>query len=190
MTDADAYPVLPLKDLVVFPQVVHHLAVGRRKSLAALAAAAEGNRELVGVAQRKPGIEDPDRDDLHAIGTVMKIIRIDHQDKGAQVIVQGVRRVALAETLTGMMARIRDGVERSREFQTRLARELRSPLLGLQREIAKLAEHEDLSSPGRQRLQRALEESSIVPSSPALASPLPSLARLDRLLARASRRQR
>ncbi len=61
-----------------------------------------------------------------------------------------------------MMARIRDGVERSREFQTRLARELRSPLLGLQREIAKLAEHEDLSSPGRQRLQRALEEAEVL----------------------------
>lgn len=64
----------------------------------------------------------------------------------------------LAETLNGMMARIRDGVERSREFQTRLARELRAPLLGLQREIAALAEDQDLSDFARRRLDRALDE--------------------------------
>jgi signal transduction histidine kinase len=68
----------------------------------------------------------------------------------------------LAETLNGMMARIRHGVERSREFQTRLARELRTPLLGLQREIAALTEDEDLSNFARRRLERALEEAEVL----------------------------
>jgi HAMP domain-containing protein len=68
----------------------------------------------------------------------------------------------LAETLNGMLARIREGVEHSREFQTRLARELRAPLLGLQREIAALAEQEDLSSFARRRLDRALEEAEVL----------------------------
>jgi two-component system OmpR family sensor kinase len=64
----------------------------------------------------------------------------------------------LAETLNDMMARIRTAMERSREFQTRLARELRAPLLALQREIAALSEDESLSSLGRRRLARALED--------------------------------
>ncbi|MEN8181046.1 MAG: HAMP domain-containing sensor histidine kinase [Myxococcota bacterium] len=64
----------------------------------------------------------------------------------------------LAETLNSMLARVRGGMERSREFQTRLARELRAPLLGLQREIAALAQDEKLSDFGRLRLERALEE--------------------------------
>jgi signal transduction histidine kinase len=64
----------------------------------------------------------------------------------------------LAETLNEMIARIRDGVERSREFQTRLARELRAPLLALQREIAALAAEEGISAYGRRRMQRALDD--------------------------------
>ncbi len=64
----------------------------------------------------------------------------------------------LAETLNEMMARIRDGMERSREFQTRLARELRGPLLGLQREIAAVADEEGISAFGRRRMQRALDD--------------------------------
>jgi ATP-dependent Lon protease len=97
MTDpaVESYPVLPLKNVVVYPDVVHHLAVGRPRSLAALVAAAEGSRELLGVAQKAPNIEDPDLDDLHSVGTVMKISRIENQDKNAQLIVQGIRRVAI-----------------------------------------------------------------------------------------------
>ncbi len=64
----------------------------------------------------------------------------------------------LAETLNEMMARIRDGMERSREFQTRLARELRAPLLALQREIAALADEEGISAFGRRRMHRALDD--------------------------------
>lgn len=92
-----SYPVLPLKNVVVFPQIVQHLAVGRTRSLAALKAAAEDNRELIAVAQRHPDLEEPQFIDLHSIGTVVKISRIEHHDQGAQVIVQGLRRVNLQD---------------------------------------------------------------------------------------------
>ncbi|MCB1683100.1 MAG: endopeptidase La [Pseudomonadales bacterium] len=100
MKDSDAtqiYPILPLKNVVVFPQIVQHLAVGRLRSLAALAAATEHHREFIAVAQRVSGVEDPGFEDLHAIGTIVRINRIEKQENGAQVIVQGVRRVRLGE---------------------------------------------------------------------------------------------
>ncbi len=90
-------PTLPLKNVVVFPQIVQHLAVGRRRSLAALAAAAEGKRELIAVAQLDASLEDPVFSDLHPVGTVVEIKRIEQHDKGAQVIVQGTGRVRLIE---------------------------------------------------------------------------------------------
>ena len=83
--------------MVVFPQIVQHLAVGRQRSLAALTVAAEQRRELIAVAQRISGVEDPGYEDLHRIGTIVRINRIEKHDSGAQVIVQGVRRVTLAE---------------------------------------------------------------------------------------------
>ena len=102
--DPHSYPVLPLKNVVVFPQIVQHLAVGRTRSLAALKAAAEDNRELIAVAQRHPDLEEPQFIDLHSIGTVVKISRIEHHDQGAQVIVQGLRRVNLQDILEPVSA--------------------------------------------------------------------------------------
>ena len=95
--DAPTYPVLPLKDTVVYPEIVHHLAVGRRKSLAALTAGAEKDRELIVVAQKHSDIQDPALDDLHKIGTIVKISRVEKHDQGAQVVVHGLRRVRLEQ---------------------------------------------------------------------------------------------
>jgi ATP-dependent Lon protease len=91
--------VLPLKNVVVFPQVVQHLAVGRKKSLAALEAAAAQNRELLTVTQLLPAVDDPVLTDLHEIGTIAKISRIEHHEQGAQLIVQGIRRVRLVASV-------------------------------------------------------------------------------------------
>lgn len=91
----DTLPVLPLKDTVVYPQLVVPLAVGRTRSLAAVHSAVDHGRLVITVAQRDPAIEDPQLDDLHPVGTIAKITRIEKQDGGAQVIVQGDRRVAL-----------------------------------------------------------------------------------------------
>ena len=93
----DTLPILPLKDTVVFPQIVVPLAVGRQASLAAVQAAMESGRRFIAVAQVDPADEDPNLDQLHRIGTIAKISRVEEREGGAQVIVQGERRVRLLE---------------------------------------------------------------------------------------------
>ncbi len=88
-------PLLPLKDTVVFPQIVVPLAVGRPRSLAAVEAAMAESREFIAVAQRDPETGEPSMEDLYAVGTIVTISRVEKQERGAQVIVQGKRRVRL-----------------------------------------------------------------------------------------------
>lgn len=95
MTLSATYPALPLKNIVVFPQIVQHLAVGRRKSMSALKKASEEAIDLVTVAQQAPDVENPGISDLHTIGTLVQIKRIESHDQGAQVIVQGATRVRI-----------------------------------------------------------------------------------------------
>ncbi len=98
---AETYPVLPLKNTVVYPQIVIPLAVGRPKSLAAVNAGIESGRRVITVAQKRAGIEDPGRDDLFVIGTIATINRVEKRDKGAQVIVQGMERIRLGPGIEG-----------------------------------------------------------------------------------------
>ncbi len=89
------HPALPLKNIVVFPQIVQHLAVGRQKSLTALQRSAEDRVELLTVAQHSAEVDDPAFSDLHQVGTLVQIKRVENHDQGAQVIVQGGRRVRI-----------------------------------------------------------------------------------------------
>ena len=95
MSRLDTLPVLPLKDTVIFPQIVVPLSVGRERSLAAVKAAMEQGREFIAVAQKDADTNDPALADLNTIGTIAKISRVENQNQGAQVIVQGQRRVRL-----------------------------------------------------------------------------------------------
>ena len=96
MTDNySSLPILPLKDTVVFPHIVAPLSVGRPRSLAAVQAAADNSRTFLAVAQREGDIEDPTIDQLYPIATLVTINRIEKRKQGAQVIVQGERRVRL-----------------------------------------------------------------------------------------------
>ncbi len=93
-------PVLPLKDTVVFPHIVVPLSVGREASLAAIEAAMSGaksaeGREFIAVGQRQADTENPEFADLFDVGTVANISRVENRTGGAQVIVQGKRRVKL-----------------------------------------------------------------------------------------------
>jgi len=90
-------PVLPLKNTVVYPELVVPLSVGRAKSLAAIKAAADAGANLLTVAQRDASLEDPDRAQLHDIGTLVTVKRVERREGGAQVIVQGVTRVRVLE---------------------------------------------------------------------------------------------
>src|SRR5262249_47824014 len=91
--------VLPLKNTVVFPELVMPLAVGRPKSLAAVKAAAEVNQQLLTVAQRNADQDAPDRAEIHDIGTLVEIKRVERREGGAQVIVQGIQRVRVLDAL-------------------------------------------------------------------------------------------
>ena len=67
------YPLLPLRDIVVFPGQVVPLFVGREKSVAALEEAMAGSRDIFLLAQLDPGCDDPDREDLYDIGVVAQV---------------------------------------------------------------------------------------------------------------------
>ena len=86
-------PVLPLRDVVVFPFVAMPLIVGRQGSLGAIeAAAAEGGRLFL-VAQRSADTEDPAAADLHRVGTVARIVQAARHANGtARILVEGVSR--------------------------------------------------------------------------------------------------
>ena len=88
-------PLLPLKDVAVFPELIHALIVGRPASLAAVKAAVEQDREILTVLQKDPNEERPGSDDLYAVGTVSTVTRVEKRDGSAQVIVRGLRRVRL-----------------------------------------------------------------------------------------------
>lgn len=70
------YPLLPLRDVVVFPHMVVPLFVGREKSIQALEAAMEGNKEILLVAQRDASTDEPGPDDVFAMGTVATVLQM------------------------------------------------------------------------------------------------------------------
>ena len=72
----NSLPVLPLKDTVVFPQIVVPLSVGRPRSLAAIDAAMEGHQKFIAVAQRQPELTNPSVEDLHEVGTIVTVTRL------------------------------------------------------------------------------------------------------------------
>ena len=71
-----SYPLLPLRDIVVFPGMVVPLFVGRAKSVAALEAAMEGGKEIALVAQLDPACDDPEREDLYDLGVVAQVLQM------------------------------------------------------------------------------------------------------------------
>jgi ATP-dependent Lon protease len=91
--DALRLPVLPLRDVVVFPFVAMPLIVGRQGSLGAIeAAAAEGGRLFL-VAQRSADTEEPAAGDLHRVGTVARIVQATRLANGtARILVEGEAR--------------------------------------------------------------------------------------------------
>jgi ATP-dependent Lon protease len=92
----DALPVLPLRDVVVYPHMVIPLFVGRDKSMRALERAMEGERQILLVAQKSPDIDDPEIDDLHQIGTLAGVLQLLKLPDGTvKVLVEGQSRVSI-----------------------------------------------------------------------------------------------
>ena len=94
----DALPVLPLRDVVVYPHMVIPLFVGRDKSMRALERAMESERQILLVAQKSPDVDDPAVGDLHSIGTLAGVLQLLKLPDGTvKVLVEGQSRVSIED---------------------------------------------------------------------------------------------
>jgi ATP-dependent Lon protease len=91
-----SYPLLPLRDIVVFPHMIVPLFVGRDRSVAALETAMESDKEIFLVAQLDPGEDDPQRDDLYDVGVIATVLQLLKLPDGTvRVLVEGKERAKL-----------------------------------------------------------------------------------------------
>lgn len=92
------YPLLPLRDVIIFPHMVVPLFVGREKSIAALEEAAKNNNELFLVTQKDASVLNPDREDVYDVGTVVNIIQMLRlPDNTVKVLIEGKYRANIDE---------------------------------------------------------------------------------------------
>ena len=90
------YPVLPLRDIVLFPHMVVPLFVGREKSVHALDSVIKDNKEILLVTQLDPNIDEPAVEDLHKIGTLATILQMLRLPDGTvKVLVEGSKRAEI-----------------------------------------------------------------------------------------------
>ncbi len=93
----DLLPVLPLRDIVVFPHMIVPLFVGRDKSVRALEAVMRDDKQILLVAQKNAAQDDPGADDLYRIGTVSTVLQLLKLPDGTvKVLVEGSRRAKIA----------------------------------------------------------------------------------------------
>lgn len=96
--DLTAVPVLPLRDVVVFPHMVIPLFVGRKKSIVALERAMESSKKIMLVAQKSASDDDPGVEEIHTIGTVAGILQLLKLPDGTvKVLVEGEHRAHIDE---------------------------------------------------------------------------------------------
>jgi ATP-dependent Lon protease len=89
-------PVLPLRDVVVYPHMVIPLFVGREKSIRALDTAMQDNKQILLVAQKSADTDEPGIDDVHRIGTIANILQLLKLPDGTiKVLVEGAQRAVI-----------------------------------------------------------------------------------------------
>ncbi|MEQ8400022.1 MAG: endopeptidase La [Roseitalea porphyridii] len=177
------YPLLPLRDVVVFPHMVVPLFVGREKSIQALEAAMEGNKEILLVAQRDASTDEPGPDDVFAMGTVATVLQMLRLPDGTvKVLVEGNARatvtgIAEGEYLAGtamlmdedslpareeevLVKTLMDEFEKYVKLSRKVPSEVSNALTGineLERLADTMAAHLELKIPEKQELLEALE---------------------------------
>src|SRR3954470_24363813 len=99
-TNPTQLPLLPLRDVVVFPHMVIPLFVGRPKSIKALEAAMESGKSIVLVAQKSAAKDDPAPEDLYEIGSIANILQmLKLPDGTVKVLVEGSQRARIKEVV-------------------------------------------------------------------------------------------
>ena len=96
--DTGFLPLLPLRDVVVYPHLVIPLFVGRAKSVKALEIASEGNKQIFLLAQKSANKDEPEASDLYDVGTIATVLQmLKLPDGTVKVLVEGVSRAKLVE---------------------------------------------------------------------------------------------
>ena len=99
-TQLSAMPILPLRDVVVYPHMVIPLFVGREKSIQALEAAMDNDKQILLVAQKSAAQDEPTQEDLYEIGTVSSILQLLKLPDGTvKVLVEGNKRARIINYL-------------------------------------------------------------------------------------------
>src|SRR5687768_14542987 len=145
-----SFPLLPLRDIVVFPGMVVPLFVGRDKSVAALEAAMEGDKDIFLLTQLEQGTDDPGREDLYEVGVVAQVLQLLKLPDGTvRVLVEGqarARLLGLRETSAHVVAEV-DLIEEETVAGNEVAAMMRSAI----EQFADYAKH-------NQKLSDDLEE--------------------------------
>ena len=95
-------PLLPLRDVVVFPNMVIPLFVGREKSILALEASMEASKKLILLTQKNAVHDDPSLDELYAVGTMANILQmLKLPDGTVKVLIEGEKRVSVDKVVAG-----------------------------------------------------------------------------------------
>jgi len=98
LTETTEVPVLPLRDVVVYPHMVIPLFVGREKSIQALDSAMQANKQILLVAQKSADIDDPNIGDVHEVGTLASILQLLKLPDGTiKVLVEGAQRAVVRD---------------------------------------------------------------------------------------------
>ena len=91
-------PLLPLRDIVIFPSIVVPLFVGRKKSIKALEEVMKTDKSIVLVAQKNSEVDDPEQKDIFSYGCLSKILQLLKLPDGTvKVLVEGISRAKIKE---------------------------------------------------------------------------------------------
>ena len=97
-TENPRYPVLPLRDIVVFPHMIVPLFVGREKSVRALEDVMKDDKQILLIAQKNASQDDPTTDDIHSVGTIGTVLQLLKLPDGTvKVLVEGLNRIKISQ---------------------------------------------------------------------------------------------
>ena len=122
---SNLYPILPLRNTVLFPQQIIPIYVGRKQSLKLIADLPKSVKKyIVVVAQKDGALENPTEKDLYEFGTLAMVMKVfDMPDKSRSAIVQGIERVKVKEFIKpepyykGIVNNVQGSIEDSKELE-------------------------------------------------------------------------
>ena len=100
VSSKEKYPVLPLRDIVVYPKMIVPLFVGREKSIKALQEVVDNDKNIILATQKNASVEDPTPDDIYhtgTMGTILQLLKLP--DGTVKVLIEGLERVRIDKFL-------------------------------------------------------------------------------------------